>query len=212
LSGDTNNNSLLDLDETWIYSCTKTVSQTEMNTATAHGYANEMDVYDTANATVVVGLPIIPPLIHLVKTANVTYLPAGGGAVTYTYKVTNPGTAPLSDVSITDNKCTGLPGRVVGHPGDVNKNDLLDPGETWQFTCNSNITKTTTNIGTAEGHANGLTAIDLSQATVIVGAPSLPNTGLTPFSGDVLMNVILLVVVIALIATAFYIIRKNQSA
>lgn len=60
------------------------------------------------------GVPsIVPPLIHLVKTPNVFVLPIGGGTVTYTYLVTNPGTEPLHDVSITDNKCTGLPGRVV---------------------------------------------------------------------------------------------------
>jgi len=125
----------------------KSTSATETDTATAHGYANGMDVYDTANATVVVGIPLIPPIIHLVKVPSVTVLPAGGGAVTYTYIITNPGTAPLSDVSITDDKCTGLPGRVVGHPGDTNKNGLLDPGETFHFTCESNITQTTTNIG-----------------------------------------------------------------
>ncbi len=182
VSGDTNTNGLLDLNESWHYTCTKTVSQTETNTATAHGYGVGlgMDVYDTASATVVVGLPITPPLIHLVKTANPTVLPAGGGHVVYSYAVTNPGAVPLSDVSITDNKCTGLPGRVVGHPGDVNSNNLLDPGETFHFTCASNIMQTTTNIGTAEGHANGLTAIDISPATVVVNAPGLPNTGLPP--------------------------------
>lgn len=193
VSGDSNKNGLLDPTETWTYDCFKTVSQTETNTATAHGYANGFDVYDSANATVAVGTKLTPPLIHLVKTANVTVLPAGGGAVTYSYAVTNPGIAPLSDVSITDNKCTGLPGLVVGNAGDVNKNKLLDPGETWQFTCQTNITQTTTNIGTAEGHANGLTAIDFAPATVVVSPPGLPNTGLPPFEGFTWWNILALV-------------------
>jgi hypothetical protein len=180
VSGDTNNNSVLDLNETWIYRCTKTVSVTETNTATAHGQANGWDGYDTANATVVVGASLTPPLIHLVKVPSVFTLPVGGGAVTYTYTVTNPGTVPLSDVSITDDKCTGLPGRVVGHPGDLNKNDLLDPGEAWKFTCQTNLTQTTTNIGTAVGHANDLIAVDLSPATVVVATPNLPSTGFPP--------------------------------
>lgn len=180
ISGDTNNDSKLGLTEAWLYRCTKTVSQTETNTATVHGYSDGVDVYKAANATVVVGLPVLPPLIHLIKTPSVSILPSGGGLVTYTYAVTNPGIAPLSDVSVIDNKCTGLPGRVVGHPGDLNKNNLLDHTETWTFTCASTITETTTNLGTAEGHANGLTAIDFSSATVVVAAPGLPNAGLPP--------------------------------
>lgn len=180
VSGDTNSNNILDVGESWTYTCTKTVSKTETNTATAHGQSNGWDVYRTANATIVVGASIVPPLIHVVKTPSTFLLPAGGGPVTYSYSVTNPGIASLHDVSITDDKCTGLPGRVIGHPGDVNKNGLLDPGEVWQFTCQSNLTQTTTNIGTAQGHANGLTALDFAPATVVVTSPGLPNTGFPP--------------------------------
>lgn len=212
VSGDINNNSLLDLNETWNYKCTKAVSQTETNTATTHGYANGMDVYDTASAIVAVGTKLTPPLIHLVKIPSVFVLPAGGGAVTYSYSVTNPGVAPLSDVSISDNKCTGLPGRVVGHPGDLNKNNLLDPGETWQFTCQTNLTQTTTNIGTAEGSANGLIAIDFSPATVVVNPPGLPNTGLPPFDGFTWWNTLMLIggIVVGSGATFFFL-KKRES-
>jgi hypothetical protein len=209
ISGDTNNDSVLDLKETWIYRCTKTVSATETNTATAHGQANGWDGYDTANATVVVGTSLTPPLIHLVKVPSVFTLPIGGGAVTYTYTVTNPGTVPLSDVSITDDKCTGLPGRVLGHPGDLNKNDLLDPGEAWQFTCQTNITQTTTNIGTAVGHANGLIAVDLSPATVVVADPNLPSTGFPPEVKNTPWNIII-PSGIFIVLFSFYFARKKQ--
>lgn len=178
VSGDKNKNSLLEVDETWVYRCTTTVAKTTTNTATAHGFANGFTVYDTASATVVVSVPLPPPLINLVKKPSVFVLPVVGGAVTYAYTVTNPGTAPLHNVSVIDDKCTGLPGRVSGSVGgDINKNNLLESNETWTFTCKTNLTKTTTNTGTAEGHANGLTAIDFSLATVLVGSPKLPNTG-----------------------------------
>lgn len=206
ISGDSNSDSILDVDEAWKYTCTKTVSQTETNAATAHGQSNGWDVYDTANATVVVGAPIVPPLIHIVKKPSVFLLPAGGGAVTYTYTVTNPGVAPLSDVSVTDNKCTGLPGRVVGHPGDLNKNNLLESNEVWQFTCQTNLTQTTTNIGTAEGHANGLTAIDFAPATVAVAAPGFPNTGF--FSGNISWGTMMLVGLL-LVALLVLVLRKR---
>jgi len=208
VSGDTNKDLFLDLTETWKFSCTKTVSTTETNIATAHGQANGWDGYDTASATVVVGLPIVPPLIHLEKTPNVFVLPAGGGPVTYSYKVTNPGTAPLNNVSVIDDKCTGLPGRVAGHPGDLNQNNLLESNETWSFTCQSNITNTTTNIGTAEGHANGLTAIDFSSATVLVGAPALPNTGIAPDSHNKLFSIVA-VGILSILALLYFVKQKQ---
>src|SRR3989338_649014 len=190
VSGDTNRNSQLDLNETWMYRCTTTLSQTTTNTVTATGQANGFTATDTANATVVVGVPVVPPLIHVVKKPNVFLLPAGGGAVTYTYTVTNPGTEPLNNVSVIDDKCTGLPGRVVGHPGDVNRNDLLERNEKWSFVCQTNLTETTTNIGTAEGHANGLTAIDFAPATVVVVAPKLPDTGFDPGTSTIIWNIL----------------------
>lgn len=212
ISGDVNNNSLLEVGEVWNYSCTKVVSQTETNTVTVRGIGsyNAWDAYDIASAIVVVGSPLPPPLIHIVKKPNTFVLPAVGGFVTYNYTVTNPGTAPLSDVSVIDDKCTGLPGRVVGHPGDLNKNNLLESNEVWQFACQTFITKTTTNIATAQGHANGLTAIDFAQATVVVSSPSLPNTGYGP-GGSNLMNILVPAGILALIMT-FYVFRKKHTA
>ncbi|MFA6524332.1 MAG: ice-binding family protein [Candidatus Paceibacterota bacterium] len=211
ISGDDNNNSLLDINEGWKYSCTKTVSETETNTVTAHGATTNGEVWDTANATVVVGIPVIPPLIHLVKKPNISLLPAGGGAVTYNYTVTNPGTVPLNNVSITDNKCTGLPGRVLSHPGDLNKNNLLESNETWSFTCQTNIIQTTTNIGTAEGHANGLTAIDFSPATVVVApvVPKLPKTGFGS-ENNISWNIIIPAGIMGILIS-FYLARKKQT-
>ena len=198
ISGDANNDSMLDVEETWTYRCTKIVSKTETNVATAHGSANGWDGYDTANATVVVGKSIVPPLIHVLKTPNKFILPSNGGEITYTYVVTNPGTAPLSDVSITDDKCTGLPGRVIGHPGDLNKNNLLESNEKWTFTCKTNITTTTTNIGTATGHANGMIVVDLSPATVAVAFPGLPNTGFGPDSMWNITNIVSMIIIAVL--------------
>lgn len=218
VSGDTNSDSILNLAETWTYNCFKTVSQTETNVVVACGSAANASsggiMCDTAQATVAVGVPVIPPLIHVVKTPSVFLLPAGGGAVTYSYAITNPGTEPLSDVSISDDKCTGLPGRVVGHPGDINGNNLLEPGETWQFTCKTNLTQTTTNTGTASGSANGFTAVDDSFATVVVAPPSvvvpkLPNTGLPPFGTSTPMDAAIVVGILMAILASLTVIQKK---
>ena len=209
ISGDSNNNLFLDVSESWTYRCTKQVLSTETNTVTAHGWSSGADGYDTANATVVVGSSLTPPLIHLVKIPNLFTLPFGGGMVTYNYYVTNPGIAPLGDVTITDDKCTGLPGRVTGHPGDVNKNNLLDSGETFYFTCITNITQTTTNIGTATGSASGFTISDVSSATVVVMSPSLPATGFPPQERNTPWNIIMLASVVILVLTSLIVISKK---
>jgi hypothetical protein len=60
ISGDRDKDSMLDLDEIWTYRCTTIVSETVTNTATAHGFAEGVDVYDTAKATVVVGGAPVP--------------------------------------------------------------------------------------------------------------------------------------------------------
>ena len=212
VSGDSNSDGKLDVSETWTHRCSTTLTKTHTNIVTATGWANNISATDIANATVVVGLPVVPPLIHVTKVPSPLLLGAGGGAVTYKYTVTNPGTVPLSDVSIADDKCTGLPGRVLGHPGDLNKNNLLESNEAWSFTCKTSLTKTTTNIGIASGNANGLTAKDFAIATVVVNTttPKLPNTGIAPKEKNDMWNIVALTGVIGVLFLSFYLARKNE--
>ena len=178
VSGDTNADAKLDVDETWTYRCSTTLSATHTNTVVATGVANGITATDIASATVVVGVPVVPPLIHVTKVPSPLTLLAGGGVVTYTEKVTNPGTVALNNVRLTDDKCS--PVKYVS--GDTNSDSKLDTTETWIYTCQTNLTKTTTNTVIASGEANGLTARDFAVATVVVAAVvlKLPNTGLPP--------------------------------
>lgn len=176
ISGDTNADQKLNVNETWIYRCTTTLSATHTNTVTATGWANGITAVDIASATVVVGLPIVPPLIHVTKIPKPLALTAPGETVTYTETVTNPGTVPLSNVLITDDKCAPL--KYIS--GDANGDSKLDANETWVYTCLTKLTKTTTNTVTASGQANGLTATDFAIATVVVSVPGLPHAGLPP--------------------------------
>ena len=173
VSGDTNGNSKLDVNETWKYNCATTISQTTTNTATATGMANGLTAVDTANATVAVGTQLPPPLINLVKKSSALTV-SYGAPVRYTYTVTNPGTVALKNVSLVDNKCSPI----TKLSGDTNNNNMLDASETWTYACQANLTSNTTNTATAEGSANGLTAMDTSVATVMVTSPTLPNTGI----------------------------------
>jgi len=69
-------------------------------------------------------------------------------AVTYTYRVTNPGDDSLSDVAVGDDKCAPVTG-----PTEVSGNgdDALDPGEVWEYTCSTTLGADTTNMTTVTG-------------------------------------------------------------
>ena len=206
ISGDTNADSKLDMSETWIYRCSTTLSATRMNTVVATGYANGISATDIAYATVVVGASIVPPLIHVTKIPNPLALLTGSGMVTYTEKITNPGTVALSNVSLTDDKCS--PMKYIS--GDTNGNLKLDTNETWTYTCKTRLAKTTTNTARASGQANGLTARDFAIATVVVtNVPGLPKTGFGP-ENNISWNIIVLAGIFALLIF-FYFIRRKQT-
>lgn len=186
LSGDSSNDGKLGADETWKYSCTKTIYETTTNTVIATGYSDDsyrQSAVATSIATVVVGAPLVPPLINIIKVpSRLTPFSFGGGEVTYTYTVTNPGVVAMHTVDVTDDKCEP----VVLITGDSNGNNLLDANESWTYTCRANITVSTRNVATAEGRANGFNALGYAFANVYVAVapdpiiPSLPNTGYPP--------------------------------
>jgi len=177
VSGDTNGDSKLDVNETWIYDCSVALAITHTNTVTATGQANGLTATDTASATVVVGAQIEPPLIHVTKIPSPLALFNQGGLITYDEKITNPGTVALSNVTLADDKCSP----VMFISGDMNGDSKLDANETWTYLCQARIDSTTTNTAVATGEANGMVARDSATATVVVAAaPRLPNTGIKP--------------------------------
>jgi len=197
LSGDVDSNGKLDTAERWKYRCSTTLSTTTTNTAIATGYGDDsyrQVAIATAIATVSVGTPVVdnvavsipaasslinitPPLINIVKVpSRLTPFAFGGGDVTYTYTVTNPGVVAMHDVVVTDDKCAP----VSSYSGDANNNNLLDPDEAWIYTCQTNVSVSTTNTATVLGKANGFTALGYAVATVLVSVPGLPNTGFPP--------------------------------
>lgn len=212
VSGDTNGNGKLDPHENWKYTCTTTLSKTTTNTAIATGYSDDgfhQASIATAIATVVVGAPITPPLINIVKVpSRLTPFPYGGGAVTYTYTVTNPGVVPMHNIVVTDNKC--VPVTYVS--GDANGNNLLDPGETWMYTCETNVPVSTMDTAMAAGSANGFTATGYAFATVLVATPGLPNTGFPPKGNDIPWGIAILVGFLVLVSTSLMVVLKKRRA
>jgi hypothetical protein len=208
VSGDVNNNAKLDTNETWKYACTTNLSTTTLNTVVATGWANDISVSDVANATVVVGEPVVPPLIHVTKIPNPLALLVGGGIVTYTEKISNPGTVALNNVTLSDDKC----GPMKYISGDTNNNSKLESTETWTYTCVAKLTKTTTNTAMATGQANGFTVTDLALATVIVAnaAPKLPNTGVDPVEKNIPWNIAIISGILLLGSASLMIVLKKK--
>jgi uncharacterized repeat protein (TIGR01451 family) len=187
--GDVNNNGLLDPGETWTFTCSTSYSTPgpEMNVAVGHGFdptLNQDDTWCMNPASPPAGvrcdqterasttLNVIAPHTILTKTVTAVNLkppvtPPGaqfptihnGDIVTYTYTESNPAStnAPLSSVSVSDTLCSP----VTFVSGDTNSNGILDPGETWTFTCMTAVTApkpmvgqpapTVTNTATATG-------------------------------------------------------------
>jgi hypothetical protein len=116
-----------------------------------------------------IGVPVIvppvPSLIDVVKVPSPLALPNGSGSVLYTYSLKNIGTVPVSNVTMVGDTCRPI----VRISGDANNDNILDLTETWVHTCTTTLTATYTNNVVATGWANGLSAVDIASATVVVG-------------------------------------------
>jgi uncharacterized repeat protein (TIGR01451 family) len=139
--GDSNQDDLLDLDETWTFSCTQPVRVSRTSTAGGQNIVNIADVtgIDPAGTavtdTATDDVDVFTPHISLTKTANgeddQTVISAGE-SVTYSYDVTNDGNTPLGSVSLVDDTppCED-PTLIDDGDGDA----ILGLGETWTYEC-----------------------------------------------------------------------------
>jgi uncharacterized repeat protein (TIGR01451 family)/fimbrial isopeptide formation D2 family protein len=133
VSGDTNNDGLLQKTETWHFTINYTIpADTELviNTGEACAFdPAQTKVCDTDTHT----LNVLHPGLQVVKTgpseAN------QGDTVTYTFTVTNTGDTPLDVTTVDDT----IAGTGVYQSGDVNENDLLDLTEIWIYTADYDI-------------------------------------------------------------------------
>ena len=195
-SGDTNNNTILDITETWVYVQDYVVTQSDIDTgsitnqATASGTGVNGLVTDLSGATVSDDIPtvtIIPEAcldaIAITKTGAFNDVDTSGctslgvDTVTYTFTVTNQGNTPLTSVTVTDPLLGGLLTAVPS--GDTNNNTILDITETWVYVQDYVITQSDidtgsiTNQATASGTGVNGVVTDLSGATVSDDIPTV---------------------------------------
>ena len=170
--GDTDQDNLLDVGETWQYTASHTVTQAELdagtaivNTATVTGTGATPD---TDDASVAVAQSKI---LHIEKDATV---PGGtadvtGETINYTLAVTNQGNAAIANVVVDDPFTTNEAPVLSGafNIGDTDQDNLLDVGETWQYTASHTVTQAELDAGAA-----------------IVNTATVTGTGATPDSDD----------------------------
>jgi hypothetical protein len=174
LSGDVNNNGLLDPGETWLYTSqgvvtyqvqgsfygnivTVTATGTNNQTVTASdpnyhfGATPSLFVLKAVNAT----NPMMPTPAELAQAAPGRMLPVGTSVV-WTYQVFDEGDAPIKVTSIRDDNGTPsnpnddftptpvLQSGTLYNLGDTNGNGLLDPGEAWLYSSQGTSSGSTT--------------------------------------------------------------------
>jgi uncharacterized repeat protein (TIGR01451 family) len=151
--GDVANPGVLDLPEVWTFTCTYTVTQSDVeagaivNVATASGTGAGQTVTKTATATVTT---LQTPAIVVDKTATAASGTGAGDPVLYTVVVKNGGNVPLSDITVTDPLCT-----LVAQSGDTNGDGVLQLSETWTFTCTYVVTQADVDAGKRDNTATG---------------------------------------------------------
>jgi hypothetical protein len=158
VSGDTNGNNKLDLNETWVYTYTTRVSQTHIDvgadivnivTATTAEAAS-----DSATATVAVTQNANIDIEKDSNGSDGSTIPVGQ-PVTWRYVVTNTGNVTLHDIAVTDDKVDSS----AIHCGEgSNVVATLAPDES--ATCTASGTAVAglyENVGTATSTFNGVT-------------------------------------------------------
>ncbi|GET41994.1 hypothetical protein MiSe_68080 [Microseira wollei NIES-4236] len=169
-SGDTDSDSKLDVNETWTYTGSYTVTQANLdaggnllNTATA-------DSTQTPSESASTSVPVKQnPAINIDKvTVYGTQTGDGltgvvaGQPISWRYTVTNPGNVSLSNVFVKDNNGTTTNTaddfNATYVSGDTNNDGKLNPGESWSYTASGTaVAGSYNNIGTASGSIGGTT-------------------------------------------------------
>ena len=110
--------------------------------------------------------------IKIVYTTKTVYADANGSPVTYSYKVNNLGTNPLTTVVVTDDKLPS-PGHPTYVSGDTNNNSQLEASETWIYTSTRTITWLTPDTNNSN---DPLTRESTATATGVDGSNNVSST------------------------------------
>lgn len=182
VSGDLDDDNVLDVGETWTYSYTHTVTQAEIDagvelTNTAVAVADQAGPeYASANVEVVQD-----PVLRLKKEADVASVDTAGDQILYTYTLRNGGNVTLTNVTLVDDYFTpSLPGDDFNPTftgGDTDGDNELDVGEVWTYSYTHIVTEDEiasgvdlVNVATADSDETEAVTDD---ATVVIANPGI---------------------------------------
>ncbi|MEM9273463.1 MAG: hypothetical protein AAGA80_10945, partial [Cyanobacteria bacterium P01_F01_bin.143] len=152
-SGDDNNDGILQITETWIYTATGTAIAGQYNNiGTVTGDSDGVPV-EAEDPSSYFGTE---PEIEIDKVTNGDdglNIPLGD-AITWTYTVTNTGNVEIENVVLEDDQLGIIPGP---DSGDDNNDGILQTTETWIYTATGTaIAGQYDNIGTVTGDSDGI--------------------------------------------------------
>ncbi|WP_187289860.1 gliding motility-associated C-terminal domain-containing protein [Flagellimonas ruestringensis] len=171
-SGDDINFGMLDPGEVWIYKVAyvPTAEEYLAGTMLVQGYVEGVTTVDPnimvsdlsdyvsldEDRKTAIDLSSCVPKISLIKkgvTTNGLGEEGGCSQIAYSFSVTNQSGPDqvLENISLADLDHPGL--LIQGPVGDINNDGLMDPGETWDYTANYQITADDINAGSVENQA-----------------------------------------------------------
>ncbi|WP_338226486.1 DUF7507 domain-containing protein, partial [Algoriphagus confluentis] len=164
VSGDLDEDGVFDVGETWIFTGVYAVTQEDIdsggveNTATASGNPAAGSLPDRSDSAG--SLAIQNPAWEMTKTATNSpkEFTQAGEVITYEIEVTNTGNVSIENVDVFDPGATTPP---VYASGDLDNDQVLDPGETWIFEASYTVKQSDIDAGsfrntaTANGDSRG---------------------------------------------------------
>ena len=176
VAGDANNDSDLQLAETWTYTCERTVTQAEVDAGGPISTSVTADSAESAPATDSLDVPVIlAPAIDVAASTTTASVGAGGQVVDYTFTVTNAGNQTLTGVSLTDPDCD--PATLVYVAGDANNDSDLQLAETWTYTCERTVTQAEVDAGGPISTSVTADSAESAPATDSVDVPVILGPG-----------------------------------
>jgi uncharacterized repeat protein (TIGR01451 family) len=122
------NSSVLDVNESWVYQATYTVTQADINAKTAIQKTVMVDCAELAEKSVTLTTQLLATPSYDVSETVTGSLNAVGDIVSFTTVVKNTGNSDLTGVVVS-----GSPASMSLVSGDSGQSNILDVGESWTY-------------------------------------------------------------------------------
>ncbi|MFO1034868.1 MAG: hypothetical protein U1E15_12645 [Hyphomicrobiales bacterium] len=150
LSGDTNANGRIEPTETWTYSASYTVPQTDIDgtgSFTNVATLTTAQVASTTSNTVTTAVTRSPSMtVVKAQSSGANPVTAAGQTIGYSITISNTGNQTLTGMSISDTLKLGVAARTLTSgptysSGDTNSNGRIDLTEVWVYTASYTVTQ-----------------------------------------------------------------------